>query len=405
MNNITVIQTTITKGVARIRVAAYCRVSSDSADQINSFMAQVKYYENFLSDSITQQFVGIYADEGITGTSIDKRDEFKRLLHDCRKGKIDRIITKSISRFSRNTKDCLTSVRELKGLGISIMFEKENIDTANITDEMMITIMGGLAQEESVSISQNLRWGYQKRMQAGNVKSIIAPYGYKVYEGKLVVSEKEAEIVRYIFNSYLNGAGCGKICFELREKHIQKDEKGTIWYESAVRSILKNEKYIGDSMFQKKYSTDTLPMKKLRNKGEKDKFYATGTHLPIISKEDFDTVQEIMQDRRKKSSTQNNQINSLNKKILCCKCNSSFRRSRYNNIFYWTCRTHFLKASDCPIKQIPEQDIYNAFIRLHNKLKQNYKQILLPLRSQLQELNIKKFSGNNNVLDIHKEIA
>ena len=162
--NVTVIQPTITaKQEQKIRVAAYCRVSSDSVDQLNSFMTQMRYYENFLADSKTETLISVYADEGITGTCMDKREEFQRMLKDCRRGKIDRIIAKSISRFARNTKECLTVLRELKSLGITVLFEKENIDTANISDEMMITLMGGLAQEESVSISQNMRWANRKR--------------------------------------------------------------------------------------------------------------------------------------------------------------------------------------------------------------------------------------------------
>ena len=165
MPTVTVIQPTITEEkAAKIRCAAYCRVSSDSEDQLNSFMAQTRYYSQVFENSETEELIDIYADEGITGTREDKRDELQRMIKYCRRGKIDRIYTKSISRFARNTRDCLKNVRELKSLGITIYFEKENIDTANMTDEMMITIMGGLAQEESTSISKNIRWSYQKKI-------------------------------------------------------------------------------------------------------------------------------------------------------------------------------------------------------------------------------------------------
>lgn len=175
------IQPTITEEKAvKIRCAAYCRVSSDSEEQLNSFMAQTRYYEKAFEKSDREQLVDIYADEGITGTREDNRDEFQRMISDCRKGRIDRIYTKSISRFARNTKDCLKNIRELKSLGITVLFEKENIDTANMTDEMMITIMGGLAQEESTSISQNLRWGIKKRMENGTIKMCKAAFGYKL---------------------------------------------------------------------------------------------------------------------------------------------------------------------------------------------------------------------------------
>ena len=167
MATITVIQPSIITETVKRRVAAYCRVSSSSEDQLNSYQAQLTYYSHKFEDSVTEELVDLYADEGITGTRDDKRDEFQRLMKDCRRGKIDRIYTKSISRFARNTKDCLKNLRELKALGITVFFEKENIDTANMTDEIMITILGGLAQEESTSISANMKWSYQKQMEEG----------------------------------------------------------------------------------------------------------------------------------------------------------------------------------------------------------------------------------------------
>ena len=174
-------------------------------------MAQMRYYENFLSDSETEILVSVYADEGVTGTRMDKREEFQRMLKDCRRGKIDRIIAKSISRFARNTKECLTVIRELKSLGITVLFEKENIDTANMSDEMMMTLMGGLAQEESISISNNVKWSYQKRFEEGEVKAFSASFGYDLCDGKLIINEAEAEIVRLIFNMFLSGNGYQRI--------------------------------------------------------------------------------------------------------------------------------------------------------------------------------------------------
>ena len=212
MPTVTVIQPTITEEQnTKIRCAAYCRVSSDSEDQLNSFMAQTRYYSQFFENSETEELIDLYADEGITGTREDKRDEFQRMIKDCRKGRIDRIYTKSISRFARNTKDCLKNVRELKSLGITVFFEKENIDTANMTDEMMITIMGGLAQEESTSISQNMRWSIKKRMENGTMKMCNSVFGYELVNGELILNQDEARIVRKIFDWYLNGYGSEKI--------------------------------------------------------------------------------------------------------------------------------------------------------------------------------------------------
>ncbi|MCU6720725.1 recombinase family protein [Porcipelethomonas ammoniilytica] len=227
--NVKVINPTITEDKeSKIRVAAYCRVSTNSEDQQNSLMTQMRYYENFLADSETERLVSVYADEGITGTRMDKREEFQRMLKDCRRGKIDRIIVKSISRFARNTKDCLSVLRELKELGISVMFEKENIDTANITDEIMVTVMGGLAQEESASISNNVRWGIRSKMKNGTVKFHSAPFGYNLYDGDLIINPREAEIVKSIFKMFLSGMGYDSICRELNESKVIKNDKWTI---------------------------------------------------------------------------------------------------------------------------------------------------------------------------------
>ena len=203
MSTVTVIQPIITEEkTVRIRCAAYCRVSSDSEDQLNSFVAQTRYYSQFFENSETEILIDIYADEDVTGTREDKRDEFQRMMKDCRKGKIDRIHTKSISRFARNTRDCLKNIRELKSLGITIYFEKENLDTANMTDEMMITIMGGLAQEESVSISQNIQWSIKNRMKNGTYIVSNVPFGYRKANGRFVICEEEAGIVRRIYAEF-----------------------------------------------------------------------------------------------------------------------------------------------------------------------------------------------------------
>ena len=199
MAKIAVIPKTARTQDKKVRVAAYCRVSTDHKDQTNSYEAQVRYFSGLYSNSKTEVLVDIYADEGISGTSVEKRVEFGRLMEDCRAGKIDRVITKSISRFARNTKDCLQYIRELKGLGITVYFEKENIDTARLSDEMMITVMGGLAQEESQSISNNVRWTFQRAMASGTLKQIHVPYGYiKGDDGNLVIDPEKAKIVRRI---------------------------------------------------------------------------------------------------------------------------------------------------------------------------------------------------------------
>ena len=191
--------------IHKIRCAAYCRVSSSSEDQLHSYAAQVRFYSTKFNGSDIEELVDIYADEGITGTSDEKRTEFQRLIKDCKRGKIDRIYTKSISRFARNTKDCLNTVRLLKELGITIIFEEDNIDSAKLHDEFMITVMGSLAQEESTSISQNMRWSVKKRMENGTFEPSSVPYGYIKKDGKLVVEPTDAKIVKMIYDWYLSG--------------------------------------------------------------------------------------------------------------------------------------------------------------------------------------------------------
>ena len=278
MATITVIQPSIMTETVKRRVAAYCRVSSSSEDQLNSYQAQLTYYSHKFEDSVTEELVDLYADESITGTRDDKRDEFQRLMKDCRRGKIDRIYTKSISRFARNTKDCLKNLRELKALGITVFFEKENIDTANMTDEIMITILGGLAQEESVSISQNMRWSAEKRMQNGTFIASTPPYGYKNQDGKLVINAEEAIIVRQIYTEYLSGNGLKEICRILNDSGVSAGKYGKCWHVESIRYILTNEKYIGDCLWQKRYTESMVPFRRRINEGQVNSYYIPDDH-------------------------------------------------------------------------------------------------------------------------------
>lgn len=403
MPTVTVIQPTITEEQnKKIRCAAYCRVSSDSEDQLNSFMAQTRYYNQVFEDSETEELIDIYADEGITGTREDKRDEFQRMLKNCRRGKIDRIYTKSISRFSRNTKDCLKNVRELKSLGITIFFEKENIDTANMTDEMMITIMGGLAQEESTSISQNMRWSVQKRMQNGTYKNATPPFGFKKANGDLDVDENQAAIVRQMFEWYVNGYGFQAIAEKLNSMNIPSSKQSVLWKADNVKYVLKNERYIGNAVYQQSYVTESLPHIKKRNYGEKQKYYAQNVNPPIVDKDVFYMVQTLLLSRYRDFVS--NEY-ALSGKIYCGKCGATYKRKSRKNSVYWVCRKHDVKASNCENGNIPENEIYSAFVRLCNKLWYNYKTVLIPFQTALQDLKLKKFSGKTQVMDIHKEIA
>lgn len=221
--------------VKRLRVAAYVRVSSDSEDQLNSFSVQMEHYTGLIKDNAEWNFAGIYADEGITGMAADKRESFQRLLKDCRAGKIDRILVKSISRFARNSADTISVTRELKQLGVSIYFEKEGIDTADMGSEMLLSMLGAVAQEESVSISRNLQWGIRKRMQKGEYVTASVPFGYSYIDRTLVPNEKEAAVVRDIFQYYISGMGMQEIVNELMRNGIQPPRKAKEWCISDIQ--------------------------------------------------------------------------------------------------------------------------------------------------------------------------
>ena len=399
MQAVTVIQPKLTDEKSSIkRVAAYCRVSTDSADQLHSFAAQMRHYMQKFSASPTEILVDVYADEGVSGVSAEKRTEFQRMLKDCRNGKINRIVTKSISRFARNTKECLETVRELRSLGITIYFEKEGIDTANIADEFMITLMGGLAQEESVSMSQNMKWSYQKRFQSGSIKAFSAPFGYELKDGKLCVQREQAEIVKTVYALFLNGWGYEKIAAYCQNTYSQNKEAFSFF---GIRYMLSNEKYIGDSIYQKTYTTG-IPYKKVQNKGEKDQYYLSNTHEAIIEPELFQTVQNLI---AKRQFHNEKHTYPLSKKIYCGVCKSIYRRKFTRGKVYWVCYQHDKNAELCGSRRIPEQKIYDAFLRLFHKLKQNYNNIFLPMFAQLQALKDRQYAGNEQYLQISREIA
>lgn len=221
----------------KLRVAAYARVSSDSTDQLNSFVAQTNHYISLISSNENWTLVDIYADEGITGTSADKRNEFQRLLSDCRKGLIDRVLVKSISRFARNTKECLEAVRELKSIGVTVYFEEQGIDTGKMNTEFMAALHASIAQTESESISGNMRWSYKHRMEKGLFITCKAPLGYRLIDGQLVIYEPEAEIVRMIFNNYLAGYSREEIAAQVTALGIPTRDGKKVWRASAITYI------------------------------------------------------------------------------------------------------------------------------------------------------------------------
>ena len=383
-----------------VRTAAYARVSSDSEDQLNSFAAQIRYYTELLSNSTDAVFVDMYADEGISGISAAKRTDFQRLMSDCRKGKIDRILTKSVLRFARNTPECLAAVRELKTLGISVYFEKENIDTAEISTEMMLALYSQFAQEESMSISRNCRMGVHKRMMDGTYKTASTPFGYNYVDGKLQINPEKAEIVKQIFSWYVSGIGLSEIAARLNSQGVRKE----VWRHGTIRCILTNEKYIGDTLLQKRFTTDTLPFKAVRNRGEKEQYYVKGTHEPIVEKSVFDNAQKMLAERDKPSGLAK-EPSPFSKKIICGNCGATFRRKPRKSCVCWVCRKHDEAAENCTIRQIKESEFQAAFVRLWNKLQAHYKAVLALMLRQLETLSEREKSGNIQLANLRKEIA
>ena len=390
---------------AILRVAAYCRVSSDSSDQLHSYAAQIRYYTDMIQNHDGWELVDVYADEGITGTRMDKREDLNRLLTDCRKGKIDKVLVKSISRFARNTRDCLASLRELSRLGVSVQFEKENIDTGTLTTELMVSVSGSLAQQESVSISQNQRMSYQRRMERGEFITCKAPFGYRLIDGKrLEVISDEAKLVRWMFNAYLSGHSLEWIAEQMTKTGVSTTDGKPYWQCTTVLYTLTNEKYMGDSLCQKTFTT-AFPFTQRQNHGEADQYYIENTHPAIITKVTFEKVQELL---RQKSNRQKipRQIYPLSRKVYCGQCGTPFaRRVGKSGLVVWGCRKHDKGASKCTMGRIPESALYAAFVGMYNKLKQNAGIVLQPALKQLEELKDALQRSDPAMLAVNRAIA
>ena len=387
----------------KLRVAAYARVSSSSEDQLNSYRVQNQYYSELISGNPDWEMVDIYADEGITGTSVEKREDFQRMMQDCRKGKIDRILVKSISRFARNTKDCLAAVRELKELGVSVQFEEQGIDTSKVSSEMVTAIMASLAQKGSESISGNVQWGYQKRMESGKFNTCKAPYGFTLHEGKLSIIEDEAAVVRFIFQLYLNGLNGYEIANTLSQQEIPPGREMGTWKDSSIYYILKNERYAGNAVVGKSYSTTTFPHKKVRNHGEREMYLLPDSNPPIISSEVFDRVQTLLQSRKNAHIGSTNQ--PFSRKLYCANCGRSLKRKFTNDKMYWVCNTHFQNAASCPTPPYHTPDIEQAFCRMYYKLKHHGDPIFTQMLSNLQKIRYSRMLWSEDVISLNKKIS
>ena len=358
---ITRIEPVVPRLPKRKRVAAYARVSSEKDAMHLSLANQVSYYSSFIQKNPEWEYAGVYADDGFTGTKED-RPEFQRLLAECEAGNIDMIVTKSISRFSRNTLTTLQLLRVLREIGVDVFFEKENIHTMSGDGELMLTILSSYAQEESRSVSENCKWRLRKKMERGEIVSLRAMYGYDISRDGIRIEPEQADVVRRIFYDYVAGRSSMKIAKALNDEHIAS-YSGLKWTNKRVRDVLKNEKYAGNALMQKKYVVDHLTKREVLNHGELPQYYAEGTHEAIIDKATFDRAQEILVERREqnKASKPPTTRYPFSGLITCGNCGDKFRRRTCHGKLYWQCET-FLQHGKacCPAKQIPEGTLYEV---------------------------------------------
>ena len=350
-----------------IRLAPYCRVSSDSEDQLHSFAAQIQYYTEYAQRNPQYQLVDIYADEGITGTSMEKRDDFHRLMRDCKKGLIDRIIVKSVSRFARNTEELLATLRMLSEIGVSVYFEENAIDTAMMNSEMIVTFPGMSAQQESISISENMRWSYKKRMESGEFNCCAPAYGFSLVNGQLEINEAEAAVVQRIFSLYLHGVGKQSIANMLNADGICRNHGRDKWYEFTIDYILNNERYMGDALLQKSFTTESLPFKKVRNIGQQPQYYVENSNPAIVSRETYAAAQEL-QKQRSTGAGQKKSTYTLTGILRCPDCGRTFRRQIVRGKPYWVCSGKASGATSCRSLRLQEHEVYNAFTMMAMKL-------------------------------------
>lgn len=389
VRNVTTIPATLSRFTAtpineqrKRRVAGYARVSTDSDEQFTSYEAQVDYYTNYIKSRDDWEFVKVYTDEGISGTNTKKREGFKNMIKDALDGKIDLIITKSVSRFARNTVDSLTTVRQLKEKGIEIYFEKENIWTLDSKGELLITIMSSLAQEESRSISENVTWGQRKRFADGKVCVPFKHFlGYdRGHDGNLILNEKEAVIVKKIYSMFLQGMTPYGIASQLTADGILSPAKKEKWNAGTVKRMLSNEKYKGDALLQKSYTVDFLTKKKKNNEGEIPQYYVENNHEAIIEPAVFDMVQRELE-RRQPGNNRHSGVHIFSGKIKCGECGSWYgskvwhSNSKYRRMI-WQCNHKFDNGKKCKTPHLDEETIKTLFISAVNKLLTDKEEIL-----------------------------
>ena len=394
MSNVEIIKAVKSDRVVRgrkievLKVGAYCRVSTDSEDQLNSYKSQVAYYTDLIHSNPEWEMVDVYADEAITGTMVSKRDDFQRMINDCMTGKINLVITKSISRFARNTLDTLKYVRMLKEKNVAVMFEDEKINTLTMDGELMLVILSSVAQQEVENISANVKKGLKMKMSRGEFVGFCGCLGYDwIPETKsMVLNKKEAEIVKYIFGRYVSGIGSDTIAKELEELGHKTKRGSSKWCGSTVMGIIKNEKYVGDVLFGKSFTADPITKRRLKNLGEEDKFFIKDNHEPIIDRETFEMAKRIRESRnanrgeykegervdRKARYTRKHDFSSM---LRCGFCGEILTRRRWHAgtdhaKTVWQCVSSAKRGKRfCPSsKAVEEKAIKKAFLKSYELL-------------------------------------
>lgn len=399
----------------RLNVAAYCRVSTRFEQQENSYDAQVKYYTEKIVANPKWSFAGIYADQGKPATSTKQRDSFNDMIADCYDGKIDMILTKSISRFARSTVDFLRIIRELKERQIGIVFEKENIDTMDSTGELLITILSSQAQEESRNLSENTRWGIARKFEQGIVQVNHMKFmGYtKDTNGNLIIVPEEAEIVQKIFDLYLQGLGLSRIAKTLEAQGIKTTTGLDKWHSSTIHKMLKCEKYIGDAMLQKTYTVDFLSKKKVINDGIVKRYYIKNNHEPIITREQYYQVQEELKQRNNKilKGTRYSSKYPLSGLITCGECGSRYTRSIWyrrngEQTAVWRCKERLKSGISNCLKSctLKEETVYHALLDIFDSLLSADIQISSSMELQARASIVKAFDKNNLTREVFENV-
>ena len=422
--NVTVILAKVQTAESRdkyhqLRVAAYCRVSTELEEQQNSYQVQIAYYTDLINKKKEWTLAGIFADEGISGTQTKKRTKFNRMIRMCRNKKIDLVITKSISRFARNTVDCLEYVRQLKDLGIGVIFEKENINTLTMTSEFMIALYGSFAQAESESISKNVSWGKEKAYREGKVqfqyKHLL---GYKKgADGKPEIIPEEAETVKLIYTMFLDGHSMKNIALILHVKGIHTKTGSTEWRTNTITRILQNEKYVGDALLQKTFTSDCITHKVVKNHGERPMYLVTNHHDPIIDRDTYNRVQQELARRNSKRKISDKTVTeqgkysskyALSELLICGHCGTPYRRTtwaaRGKKQIVWRCLSRLEHGKkycpDSPTKK--EEQLHRGILGAINNYYSCRNDIVRILKANIG--SVLECQGQEEILSVEKRL-